>query len=56
MYQNVGRCIGFHLQSLKLLVIIITTSKGGGGGRVATNTEKSSFLTSIRPPLQIYWN
>ena len=35
MYQNAGRCIGFHLQSLKILIIIITTPKGGVG-RVLT--------------------
>ena len=46
MYQNAGRCIGFHLQFWKILVIIITTPKGGWMG---TNTEKSPFLVSVHP-------
>ena len=41
MHQNAGRCISFHLRSLKILVIIITTPEEGGGVCKGTNTEKS---------------
>ena len=40
--MQVGRCISFHLRSLKILVIIITTPYG-------YNTEKCPFLVSVHP-------